>query len=88
MSKNSKQTENKPTFVFERKNYIIMLIGLGLMALGYILMIGGGSDDPNVFNPAIFNAQRLTIAPLLILAGIGVELYAILHKPKDTKEEE
>ena len=65
-----------------------MLIGLALMALGYILMIGGGSDDPNVFNPAIFNAQRLTIAPLLIIIGIVVEIYAILYKPKAGKDEE
>ncbi|PLW93436.1 MAG: DUF3098 domain-containing protein [Marinilabiliales bacterium] len=88
MSKNTTQKENKPTFVFDRKNYIIMLIGLALMALGYILMIGGGSDDPNVFNPAIFNAQRLTIAPLLIIIGIVVEIYAILYKPKAGKDEE
>lgn len=88
MSKNSNQKEDKPTFVFERKNYIIMLIGLGLMALGYILMIGGGSDDPNVFNPAIFNTQRLTVAPLLIIAGIIVEIYAILYKPKASKDKE
>lgn len=88
MSKSTNKKETGATFVFERKNYILMLIGLGLMALGYILMIGGGSDDPNVFNPAIFDTQRLTIAPLLILTGLVVEIVAILHKPKATKDEE
>lgn len=70
------------TFVFGKVNYIIMIGGLVLMALGYILMIGGGSDDPNVFNPAIFNAQRLTVAPLLILLGLAVQIVAIMRKPK------
>jgi hypothetical protein len=87
MSKNDNQHETKPSFVFEKKNYFLMLIGLALMALGYILMIGGKSDDPNVFNEAIFNTQRITIAPLLILAGIVVEIVAILYKPKAANDE-
>lgn len=53
------------------------------MAVGFVLMSGGGSDDPNVFSDAIFNTQRLTIAPVLILAGLVVEIFAILHKPKE-----
>jgi hypothetical protein len=80
----SKQTESKSvTFVFGRTNYILMLAGLFLIALGFILMIGGGSDDPKVFNPEIFNTTRLTISPLLILLGFGVEFFAILRKPKE-----
>lgn len=59
---------------------MLMIIGLVLIALGYVLMAGGGSDDPNVFNDAIFNKQRLVVAPLLVLAGFGVELYAIMTK--------
>ena len=59
-----------------------MFIGLALMALGFILMSGGGSDDPNVFNPQIFNWQRIRLAPALIIVGLGVQVYAILSKPK------
>lgn len=54
------------------------------MVLGFILMSGGGSDDPNVFSDAIFNTQRLTIAPLLILSGLVVEIFAIFHRPKES----
>lgn len=75
-------TESKQTFVFEKKNYILMIIGLVIMLLGYVLMIGGGSKDPNVFNYELFNFQRLTLAPLLILAGIIVEIVAIMYRPK------
>ena len=70
-------------FAFGKENYRLMLIGLGVIAMGFILMVGGGSDDPNVFNKAIFNTQRLTIAPLLILAGYIIEIFAIMKKPRD-----
>lgn len=70
----------KQTFVFGKRNYIIMLVGLGIIALGFILMIGGGSEDPNVFNPEIFNAQRITVAPFLVVAGLLLEVYAIMSK--------
>lgn len=71
-------------FVFDRKNYRLMWIGLGLLALGYILMVGGGSSDPNVFAESLFSPQRITIAPLLIIAGFIVEIFAIMAKPKKT----
>jgi len=60
-----------------------LLIGLALIVLGFLLMIGGGSKDPKVFSQGIFNFQRLTLAPLLILAGYVVEIFAIMKKPKD-----
>ena len=60
-----------------------MLIGLGIIILGFILMSGGGSDDPNVFNEAMFNFRRITLAPILVLAGFGFEIYAIMKKPKN-----
>ncbi|MCK9163160.1 MAG: DUF3098 domain-containing protein [Bacteroidales bacterium] len=74
----------KPSFdfAFERINYIWMLIGLGLLALGYILLIGGGSNNPDVFNESLFDAQRLTVSPILMVLGFAVEIYAILLKPK------
>ncbi len=70
-------------FAFERENYKWMLIGLVLIVAGFLLMIGGGSDDPNVFNDSMFNFRRLTLAPILILAGYCVEIYAIMKKPRD-----
>jgi hypothetical protein len=70
-------------FAFTKENYRLMLIGLALMALGFILMIGGGSKDPKDFSPDIFNFQRLTLAPILILAGYVVEIFAIMKKSKD-----
>lgn len=70
-------------FAFGRENYRIMLIGLGVIALGFILMIGGGTDDPYVFNESMFNFQRLTLAPLLLIAGYIIEIYAIMKKPRD-----
>lgn len=68
-------------FIFGRKNYKFMLIGLGVIALGFILMSGGGSDDPNVFNPEIFNWRRIRLAPTLVLIGFGIQVYAILLNP-------
>jgi hypothetical protein len=70
-------------FAFTKENYRLMLIGLALMALGFILMIGGGAKDPSDFSPEIFNFQRITLAPILILAGFVVEIFAIMKKSKD-----
>lgn len=74
--------EKKQTFVFSKMNYILMLIGLGVMFLGYILMTGGGSDDPNVFSEELYSFRRITLSPILIIAGIVVEIFAIMHRPK------
>lgn len=68
-------------FIFERKNYLFMLIGLAVIALGFILMAGGGSDNPNVFNPEIYSWRRIRLAPALVLIGFGIEVYAILLNP-------
>jgi hypothetical protein len=70
-------------FAFSKENYRLMLIGLAVIVIGFILMIGGGSENPNEFSPEIFNFQRLTLAPVLILAGYVIEIYAIMKKPKD-----
>ncbi|MBR4739213.1 MAG: DUF3098 domain-containing protein [Bacteroidales bacterium] len=83
--------ENKPVkkeeghpfeLAFGKINYILMGVGLLLLALGYILLAGGGSDDPNVFNPAMFDARRLVWAPILIVLGFVVEIVAIMFKGK------
>jgi hypothetical protein len=76
----------KQTFVFGKKNYILMGVGVLLIGLGYILMSGGGSDNPEVFNPEIFNTRRLTVAPLILLAGLVLEVYAIMTPANKEKE--
>lgn len=77
----SKTPTPKKQFVFGKKNYKFMLIGLAVIAFGFILMSGGGSDDPNVFNEDIYNFRRIRLAPFLVLAGFGIEIYAILLNP-------
>ena len=71
--------------LFEKRNYQIMLVGIALIALGFILMSGGRSEDPNVFNPEIYNFRRIRLAPMLILAGLGLLAYAILYRRKSDK---
>lgn len=87
MKKQKSQQEGKPQaeFIFHKRNYLFMFIGLVLIALGFILMSGGGSDDPNVFNPDIYNFRRIRLAPTLVLIGLGIEVYAILLNPHKKK---
>lgn len=81
MGEKKRKEETKNEFVFGKKNYKFMLIGLGFIVLGFILMAGGGSDDPNVFDESIFNWRRIRLAPTLILIGFGIEVFAILLNP-------
>ncbi len=83
MSKQNKNqnTEQKP-MLFGRENYKYLFVGLAFIILGFILMAGGGSDDPNVWNPEIFNFRRIRLAPMLILLGFIIEIYAIMRKPE------
>jgi len=89
MRKKQKKSQNQGPnreFIFQNKNYLYMFIGVACMALGFILMSGGGSDDPSVFNPDIYSFRRIRLAPTLVLLGLGIEVYAILlnpHKKKD-----
>ncbi len=71
---------------FSKQNYLIFLAGLGLIILGYILMIGGGSEDPNVFNPAIFDARRITVAPMVCVLGFVTIIVGIMWRPKQNQE--
>ncbi|MFV8359121.1 DUF3098 domain-containing protein [Flavobacterium sp. LS1P3] len=77
-----KNDEQQQEFLFDKINYKILLIGIGVIALGFILMAGGGSDDPNVFNEEIFNFRRIRLAPTTVLIGFGITVYAILKNPK------
>lgn len=83
-SSNSSTDQNSEFFVFSKQNYLIMLAGLLFIAIGFILMSGGGSKDPNVFNEAIYNFQRIRLAPTLILIGFGLQVVAILYKTKNS----
>ena len=73
-----KNKKSKKTFVFQRKNYMFMIIGLVFIAIGFILMSGGASKDPNVFNPEIYNFRRIRLAPTLVLIGFAIQVFAIL----------
>ena len=68
------------------KNVKLIAAGLLVMIVGFILMIGGGSSDPNVFNPAMFSFRRLTLAPIVIIIGIVVILWGIMKTPKTPEE--
>lgn len=69
-------------FALPKKNILLILAGLAIMVLGYILLSGGGSDDPNVFNYDMFSFRRLVVAPVVIVAGFVFEIYAIMKRPK------
>ena len=77
-----KNKGNKSEFLFGKKNYSIMLVGIAVIVLGFILMAGGGSDNPEVFNEEIYNFRRIRLAPTLVLIGLGIEIYAIMATSK------
>ena len=76
-------TPNEDAFAFTRENYKWVLIGLGFILIGFVMMIGGGSDNPDIFGKGIFSFSRWTLAPLLVLAGYAIEVYAIMKKSKN-----
>ena len=78
----TEKNTSKPVFLFGKKNYLFMFIGLAFIALGFIFMAGGGSNDPTIFNDAMYDFQRIRLAPTLVIIGLGIELYAILLNPK------
>ncbi|HHU47824.1 MAG TPA: DUF3098 domain-containing protein [Bacteroidales bacterium] len=79
-----KSSSKKP--LFRKTNYILMVVGVVLLGLGYILLSGGGSKDPDVFSDAIFDTRRLVVSPILIVLGLVIEIYAIMWHPKTPKE--
>lgn len=68
--------------LLEKRNYQIIIAGIILIAAGFILMSGGRSDDPQIFNPEIYNFRRIRLAPTLIIIGLALQAYAILYRPK------
>ena len=78
-----KETDQKPEFLFDQVNYKFLLIGIAVIALGFILMMGGGSENPEVFNEdALFSFTRIRIAPTTVLIGFGITIYSIFKKSK------
>jgi len=82
MSKQKDENIQKETFALGKENYKLMIIGVVVIIIGFLLMMGGGSDDPNIFNPEVFSFRRITLAPMIVLAGFLFEIYAIMKKPK------
>jgi len=74
--------KNKKEFLFGKKNYIIMLVGIAVILIGFVLMTGGGSDNPEIFNESIYSFRRIRLAPTIVLIGFAIEIYAIMANPK------
>jgi fumarate reductase subunit D len=80
---NSENQTQKTGFALGKENYKLLIIGMVIILLGFILMIGGASDDPNVFNEDVFSFRRITLAPIVVLGGFIFEIWAIMKKPKE-----
>jgi membrane-bound ClpP family serine protease len=80
-----KYFENMEGFALGKENLKLMVIGFVIIVIGFLLMTGGKSNDPSVFNPEMFNFQRITLAPMVVLFGFIFEIYAIIKKPKSDK---
>ncbi|MFM7218125.1 MAG: DUF3098 domain-containing protein [Bacteroidota bacterium] len=79
-----KETPKQVTdFAFGKENYLLMLVGIVVIFIGFLLMTGGGGEDPAVWNAEVFSTRRITIAPLMVVAGFVIEVFAIVRKPKD-----
>lgn len=82
-----KETKKENTqdlgFAIPKENYKYIIIGVAIIFIGYMLMAGGKSDDPKVFNPEVFSFRRITLAPMVVLAGFIFEFWAIMRKPKN-----
>jgi len=84
MARKNEIKETDPGFALGRKNYMYLLIGFVIIIVGFLLMIGGKSEDPNVFNKdEIFSFRRITLAPIVVLIGFAFEIWAIMKKPVD-----
>jgi len=87
--KNKPEDKNKKVeFALGKENYKLLAIGFGIIILGFILMIGGKAESPEVFNEEIFSFRRITLAPVIVLAGFIFEIYAIMKKPKESDSPE
>ena len=77
-----KETNENSKFAFTKNNYILLGVGVLFIIIGFFLMMGGGSEDPNNFNKDIFGDRRITLAPICIIGGFIINIFAILYSPK------
>ncbi len=81
-----KENQKKFELALDKENYILLAIAFVIVVVGFLLMMGGGSNDPEVFNEAIYGFQRITLAPLVVLFGFLFAIYAIMKKPSVDKK--
>ncbi len=79
----TKNEKNAPDFPLGKQNYILLAAGFAIIIIGFVLMSGGKSQDPSIYNPEVFSFQRITLAPIVVMIGFISIIYAILKKPKD-----
>jgi NADH:ubiquinone oxidoreductase subunit 6 (subunit J) len=84
--KKKEQNSTQNEFLFGKRNYMIMILGVVVILIGFVLMMGGGSDDPNVFNEEMYNFRRIRLAPTVVLIGLAIEVYAIMANPDKNKK--
>ena len=83
MSEKKQVTTTSSSSLFDKQNMWLMLLGVAVIAIGMLLMVGGRSNDPNTFNyDEVYSTLRISVAPVLIIIGLGIEIYAIFKKPK------
>ncbi len=84
----SKKNKGKENFALGKENYLLLVIGFAIIIIGFLLMIGGKAEDPTIFNEEeIFSFRRITLAPIVVLAGFIFEIWAIMKKPKATEND-
>ena len=81
------ENKGKLNFALGKENYKLLAIGFAIIVAGFILMLGGRSEDPNQFSDDIFSFRRITLAPIVVLAGFIFEIWAIMKKPKDAENQ-
>jgi membrane-bound ClpP family serine protease len=81
--KNVKKVSNDVDFAIAKDSFKYIAIGVGILIIGFLLMAGGKTDDPNVFNPEIFSFRRITLAPIIVVGGFAFIGWAIMKKTKE-----
>ncbi len=82
-----KKADNREGYALGKENYLLMLIGFAIIIIGFVLMMGGKSESPEVFNEEVFSFTRITLAPIVVLFGFVFEIFAIMKRPKVVKED-
>jgi membrane-bound ClpP family serine protease len=85
--KENKKLNDNPRFPLGPENYKLMAVGFVIIVIGFLLMVGGGSKDPEVFNPEVFNFRRITLAPMVLLFGFIFQIYAIMKRTGSDKQD-